>query len=281
MFCETPRLSQQSFHLMRRRDLQHRHALDRACRRNHRRRRRPQHSSLRLQPRPRRHHIRPIRRPQGRRPALGGQHLRHVLRRLLQPAHLIQRQRQHDHYPHHHHHPLHDIGPHHRVEAAVGGIDHHHQPKNHQTQQVLRINSGAIPAIAHHRPQRQGQLLKGVHALQQRLQDQTPRLALRYQVECHKKHDQRRGHQPEGRALKAVAQYIGHGDCAGDSRHLIYPLADQAHHADRHHHIAADPQRQHPAVAVDLGGKTRKAAARGASGGKGQRKGPHAQRAAA
>ena len=214
---------------------------------------------------------------QGRGPQPGRRHARQLVRGPLEAARLVQGQGQQDDDAGHHDHPLHDVRPDNGVEAAVGRVEDDDGAEGEQAEEVLGIDPARVEPGAEVRRQ----AVKGADPVEEGLEDEAAGLELGHQVEGHEEHDEARGQQAEGGGVEAVAEDVGHGDGAGLARHLVQALADEAHHADGDHHVAADPQGQHPAVAVDLGGEAGEGAARGRGGGEGEGEGPHPQAAAA
>ena len=197
------------------------------------------------------------------------------LRRLL--TNEVERQGQHDDDPADHDDALHDIGPDHGLEAAVGRIGDHGETEAQQAEQVGGIHAFKEGEPAERGPQVIGGRLENRDAIQERLQHQAAGLELGDEIKGHEEDDQRNGQQPEARAPEAVPDHVGDRDGPRSAGHLVEALADEAHRADREDDVAADPQAQDPAVAVDLRWEAREAPSRRAGGREGQGEGPHSE----
>ena len=171
---------------------------------------------------------------------------------------LVDGQRKHDHNTDNHHDSLHHVGPDDRVETTVGGVQNHCHTEDDQTNQILIAlgteNMGPVRQTGGERRER-------VDRPEQSLENCAATLELCNQVERHEEHNQGDCHQPEGNAAEAVSQNVGDGDGTAGSSHLVDTFAQQAHHTDGHHHVAADPESQAPTVSINFAREAHEAAA--------------------
>ena len=207
----------------------------------------------------------------------GRDHAAQTLGRRIQAAHGNQSQREHDDHARHHDHALHHVGPHYRMKATVGGVEDHGHGESQQAEQVGRVDPLGQAQSLGYFGDAQHRAAEERDVQEEGLEDQAARLELGDQIHRHEEDDHDGAQQSESRALEPVAKDVGDGDGPRPAGDLIDPFSQQAHPADGHHDVAADPEPQDPAVGVDLGGEAGEAPSGRAGGGEGEGEGPDPQ----